>query len=153
MEIKVKTLSHYDKALPLPSYQTIGSVGADVHAQLAHLELKDKKLVIKPGERVLIPTAICFEIPHGYEIQVRPRSGLSLKSSLLIVNSPGTIDSDYRGELQIIMGNFGDQDAIIKHGDRVAQLVVSPIIRASFILSDELSKTKRSEGGMGHTGD
>ncbi|MBF0363070.1 MAG: dUTP diphosphatase [Oligoflexia bacterium] len=151
MQIKIKALSSYDKSLPLPCYQTLGSVGADVHAQLKN-DINDGQIIIKPGERVLIPTALSFEIPSGFEMQVRPRSGLSLKSNLLIVNSPGTIDSDYRGELKIILGNFGDNDEVIKHGDRIAQLVVAPIVRATFVLSEELSPTDRNAGGFGHTG-
>ncbi|TNF00151.1 MAG: dUTP diphosphatase [Deltaproteobacteria bacterium] len=148
IEVRLKRLSHFDAELPLPSYETLWAAGADIRACLGPGE----EMVIKPGERVLIPTGLAMEIPQGYEIQVRPRSGLSLKTGLLIVNSPGTIDSDYRGELKVIMGNLGQNDEIIKHGDRVAQLLVAPVVQAKFEVVDELTETKRGAGGFGSTG-
>jgi dUTP pyrophosphatase len=148
IEVRLKRLSHFDTELPLPSYETLWAAGADIRACLGPGE----EMVIKPGERVLIPTGLAMEIPQGYEIQVRPRSGLSLKTGLLIVNSPGTIDSDYRGELKVIMGNLGQNDEIIKHGDRVAQLLVAPVVQAKFEVVDELTETKRGAGGFGSTG-
>jgi dUTP pyrophosphatase len=101
---------------------------------------------------VLIPTGLAFEIPAGFEVQVRPRSGLSLKTGLLVVNSPGTIDADYRGEVKIIMGNLGEHDEVIRHGDRIAQLVFSPITQAEFMSVTELTSTERGSGGFGSTG-
>lgn len=151
--VKIKKLSGYDDNLPLPSYETLGAAGADVRANLPpHFEDRPA-LVIKPGERVLVPTALSMEIPFGYEIQVRPRSGLSFKTGLMVLNSPGTIDSDYRGEVKVIIGNMGDKDEVITHGDRIAQLVLAPVIQAEYNLSSvELSETKRGKGGFGSTG-
>ena len=147
--VKVKKLSHYDESFPLPSYETAGAAGADVRASLGTGE----KLLIKPGERVLIPTGLSMEIPMGYEVQVRPRSGLSFKTGLMVLNSPGTIDSDYRGEVKIILGNLGKNDEVINHGDRVAQLVLAPVTQALYEVStDELTETARGAGGFGSTG-
>ncbi len=147
--VKVKKLGHYDPSFSLPSYETTGAAGADVRASLGVGE----KLLIKPGERVLVPTGLSMEIPHGYEIQVRPRSGLSFKTGLMVLNSPGTIDSDYRGEVKIILGNLGKNDEVINHGDRVAQLVLAPVTQASYVVSDsDLSETARGTGGFGSTG-
>lgn len=146
--IKIKILDNYDNKLPLPKYETKLAAGADLRASLGIGE----KLSIKPGQRVLIPTGLSFEIAPGFEVQVRPRSGLSLKTSLLVVNSPGTIDADYRGEVKIIMGNFGDTDEIIEHGDRVAQMVLMPITQAKFEIVENLTDTDRGTGGFGSTG-
>lgn len=147
--VKVKKLSHYDESFPLPSYETTGAAGADVRASLGVGE----KLLLKPGERVLVPTGLSMEIPYGYEVQVRPRSGLSFKTGLMVLNSPGTIDSDYRGEVKIILGNLGTKEEIISHGDRVAQLVLAPVTQAHYVVSsDELSETARGAGGFGSTG-
>jgi len=148
MEIKVKVLDHFDPSFELPFYATEGAAGADVRASLP----EKKSLVIKPGERVLVPTGLCFEIPLGFEIQVRPRSGLSLKSSLLIVNAPGTVDCDYRGEVQVIVGNFGTEAYVIEHGLRLAQLVVAPVTQVKYVSSKELGETHRGAGGFGSTG-
>jgi dUTP pyrophosphatase len=147
MTLKIKKLSHYDEKLPLPSYETPGAAGADVRACLTN-----GTLIIKPGERVLVPTGLSVEIPKGFELQVRPRSGLSLKTNLLIVNAPGTIDSDYRGELNIIMGNFGVRDEIIRHGDRIAQLVIAPVWTFTCEVVDCLEGSARGTGGFGSTG-
>jgi dUTP pyrophosphatase len=149
IDVKVKKLSHYDESFPLPSYETTGAAGADVRASLGTGE----KMLLKPGERVLVPTGLSMEIPHGYEIQVRPRSGLSFKTGLMVLNSPGTIDSDYRGEVKIILGNLGTKEEIINHGDRVAQLVLAPVTQARYVVtSDDLSETTRGAGGFGSTG-
>lgn len=148
VNVKVKKLDHFDNELPLPNYETEGAAGADLRASLGPGE----SMIIKGGERVLVPTGLSYEIPVGYEIQVRPRSGLSLKTNLLIVNSPGTIDSDYRGELKVIIGNFGSDDAVIKHGDRVAQMVLAPVTQAVLVQSETLSNTERGAGGFGSTG-
>jgi dUTP pyrophosphatase len=148
VNVKVKKLDHFDNELPLPNYETDGAAGADLRASLGPGE----SMIIKGGERVLVPTGLSYEIPVGYEIQVRPRSGLSLKTNLLIVNSPGTIDSDYRGELKVIIGNFGNDDAVIKHGDRVAQMVLAPVTQAVLVEAESLSSTERGTGGFGSTG-
>jgi dUTP pyrophosphatase len=148
MIIKVKTLPHWDTDFSLPFYATAEAAGADVRACL----LDHDQLIVSPGQRVLVPTGLSFEIPSKHELQVRPRSGLSLNSPLLVVNSPGTIDADYRGELKIIMGNFGNDDYIIRHGDRIAQLVLAPVSQAQYSLSSELSETVRGDGGFGSTG-
>ncbi|MEA9358099.1 dUTP diphosphatase [Bacteriovorax sp. PP10] len=147
--VKVKKLSHYDESFPLPSYETTGAAGADVRASLGAGE----KLLIKPGERVLVTTGLSMEIPMGYEVQVRPRSGLSYKTGLMVLNSPGTIDSDYRGEVKVILGNLGKVDEVINHGDRIAQLVLAPVTQAHYEVStDELTETARGAGGFGSTG-
>ncbi len=149
IKVSVKKLSHYDESFSLPAYETTGAAGADVRATLGTGE----SLLIKPGERVLVPTGLSMEIPVGFEVQVRPRSGLSFKTGLMILNSPGTIDSDYRGEIKIILGNLGTKDEVIKHGDRVAQLVLAPVVQAYYVDNEaELSKTNRGTGGFGSTG-
>lgn len=109
-------------------------------------------MVLAPGERKLIPTGLSMEIPLGFEIQVRPRSGLSFKTGLMVVNAPGTIDADYRGEIKVILGNLGQNDEVITHGDRIAQLVLCPVWQASFEVASELSETERGSGGFGSTG-
>ena len=148
IDLKVKKLGHYDPSFDLPKYETTGAAGADLRAQF---ENKDS-LVIKAGARVLVPTGLSFEIPHGYEVQIRPRSGLSFKTDLLVVNAPGTIDCDYRGEVKIILGNFGTEDFVIKHGERVAQMVLAPVWQARISEVSELSDTQRGSGGFGSTG-
>ncbi len=148
IKVELKKLSHFDENIELPFYQTNHAAGADIRACLP-----DKKEIIIPsGARVLIPTGLAMAIPQGYEIQVRPRSGLSLKTDLLVVHSPGTIDADYRGEVKIIMGNFGNTEHSIKHGERVAQLILAPVLQANFKVVDFLSETLRGEGGFGSTG-
>ncbi|MBH48476.1 MAG: dUTP diphosphatase [Halobacteriovorax sp.] len=148
VQVKILALPNFDKELGLPVYQTAQAAGADVKASLGSGE----SMVIKPGERVLVPTGLSMEIPVGYEIQVRPRSGLSLKTGLLVVNSPGTIDADYRGEVKVILGNLGTKDEVIAHGDRIAQLVLAPVTQASFMQVDALGETERGSGGFGSTG-
>lgn len=130
----------------VPSYQTNGAAGADVCAFI------EKDIVLKPLERTLVPTGICVEIPDGFEIQVRSRSGLSLKQGLICLNAPGTIDSDYRGEIGVILINLSDKDVIIHNGDRIAQLVVSSYEKASFVKASSLSETERGNKGFGATG-
>lgn len=130
----------------LPKYETKGSSGMDLRANL------DESLIIKPLDRVLVSTGIFLEIPEGYEGQVRARSGLALKKGLSLPNGIGTIDSDYRGELKVILINLGKEDIVIENGDRIAQLVFIKYERAQIELVDELSSTDRSQGGFGHTG-
>lgn len=148
MIVKIVKLSHFDNDLELPIYKTAEAAGADIRACFEDR----KQLVIPSGKRVLIPTGLALEIEPGYEVQIRPRSGLSLNTGLLVVNSPGTIDSDYRGELKVILGNLGDKDEIIGHGDRIAQLIVAPVIQAQFQIVDQLNETQRGAGGFGSTG-
>jgi dUTP pyrophosphatase len=146
IEIKIKRLSDDFKDVPLPSYATAGSSGMDVRAALR------EDVIIPAGKVELVPTNFSVEIPEGYEIQVRPRSGLAAKHNIGILNSPGTVDSDYRGEVKIILINFGDNDFKISRGERIAQLVVSKIYKASLKESNYLENSKRGEGGFGHTG-
>ncbi len=148
VEVKIKTLDHYDPGFELPFYATEGAAGADIRASIP----EKKNITIKAGERVLIPTGIAMEIPLGYEVQVRPRSGLSLKSPLMIVNAPGTIDCDYRGEVNIIVGNFGTTDYVVEHGLRIAQLVLCPVTQAKYVTTNSLNETQRGAGGFGSTG-
>lgn len=130
----------------LPSYQSRGAAGADVSAALT------SPVVIRPGEWKMIPTGLSLEIPEGFEIQVRPRSGLAAKNGVTVLNSPGTIDSDYRGEVSVILINHGREDFTVKPGDRIAQFVVSKAVQASFVDIGKLSMTERGEGGFGSTG-
>jgi dUTP pyrophosphatase len=151
-DVKVKKLEHFDESFLLPQYQTQLAAGADVRLCLEK-NLRNKPVVIQPWERVALPTALALEIPAGFEIQVRPRSGLSLKTGLMLLNSPGTIDADYRGELKILMINNSPNVVEINHGDRIAQLVLSPVWIANFISTDQnLSWTERGEKGFGSTG-
>jgi len=144
--IKIKRLSEEFKDIPLPSYSTSGSSGLDIRAAVAD------EIIIPAGELKLIPTNLSVEIPEDFEIQVRPRSGLAAKHSIAVLNSPGTIDSDYRGEIKIILMNLGREDFKILRGDRIAQLVVSKVYKAEFLVSDELLESMRGSGGFGHTG-
>ncbi|GAA6191658.1 dUTP diphosphatase [Phaeobacter sp. NW0010-22] len=137
-----------DPQIALPSYETTGAAGADVRANFAD----GRSSVVPPGERALIPTGLRIEIPSGYEVQVRPRSGLALKHGVTIPNAPGTIDSDYRGPLGVILLNTGSEPFTVGHGDRIAQLVVAPVVQAQFDLSDDLGSTTRGAGGFGSTG-
>jgi len=130
----------------LPFYASIGSSGADVNAHISN------EIVILPGESALIPTGLRFAIPHGYEIQIRPRSGLALNHQISVLNTPGTIDADYRGELKVILINFGKKAFIVTPKMRIAQLVTAPVVQANFISVTELSDTKRGGGGFGHSG-
>lgn len=137
-----------DPAVALPSYETTGAAGADVRANLPDGEA----IVLEPGERTLVPTGLRIEIPNGYEVQVRPRSGLALKHGITLPNTPGTIDSDYRGPLGVILLNAGQERFEINHGERIAQLVVAPVVQASFEAVEELNVTERGAGGFGSTG-
>lgn len=145
-EIKIRVKKVGGFSGELPQYKTAGSVGVDLTANL------DSSLTIRPMERVLIPTGIAVEIPDGYEGQVRPRSGLALKHGVTTVNTPGTIDSDYRGEIGAIMVNLGNSPFEMNPGDRIAQLVISPVVRLVWEDVDELSDTERGEGGFGSSG-
>lgn len=141
IELKLKKLSPL--AL-IPQYQTSQSAGFDLHS------IEDVMLL--PGERKLISTGLSFEIPQGYEIQIRPRSGLAYKHGISVLNSPGTIDSDYRGEIKVLLINYSDEEFEIKLGDRIAQAIIQKVIQAQFIEVDSLNNTERGDGGFGSTG-
>ncbi len=130
----------------LPEYKTGGSAGMDLQAFL------ETNIILRPDERVIVPTGLYLEIPAGYEIQVRPRSGLALEHGITCLNSPGTIDSDYRGEIRVILINLGQQDFIISNGIRIAQMVLAKVERAHLLQTETLAKTFRGDGGFGHTG-
>ena len=144
VEIKIKTFDHFTGALP--SYESLYASGADVRARLI------SPLTLCPLQRSLIPTGLAFEIPRGMELQVRPRSGLTLKKGLSLINSPGTIDADYRGELKIIVINLSDKDIVITDQERIAQIVLCPVWQAKWTVTKELSSTQRGAGGFGSTG-
>lgn len=131
----------------VPEYKTAGAAGADVCAYLP-----EECVTIAAGKFAMIPTGVFYEIPDGYEIQVRPRSGLAAKNGITVLNTPGTIDSDYRGELKIILINLGDKDFTINHNDRIAQIIISPVIQAQFNPVQNLSETERGSSGFGSTG-
>ena len=141
--VMVKRLPHF-AGLTLPAYATGGAAGMDV--------LAAEDVTLAPGERWPVATGIAVAIPHGYEIQVRPRSGLALKYGIGVPNTPGTIDSDYRGELKVILINHGQTPFEVRRGDRIAQLVLAPVVRASWLKVDELDETARGAGGFGSTG-
>ena len=144
--IRVKRLPGYAEGVGLPERQSAGASGYDVRAA------NPEPLLIKPGERAAVPTGLVLSIPPGFEVQVRPRSGLALNRGIIIPNSPGTIDSDYRGELKVILMNLGQERFEIKAGDRIAQLVVARVEEAEWEEVPELDPTERSDGGFGHTG-
>jgi len=134
------------RSVQLPAYQTPGSSGMDLHAHIPG------EILLRAGERAIIPSGIALSIPPGFEAQVRPRSGLAAKHGITVLNSPGTIDRDYRGEVCVILINLGSDDYTIKPGDRIAQMVFAPVTRAFLTVKEELESTERSEGGFGHTG-
>ena len=142
MEVKVINKS----SNPLPTYSTEYSSGLDLRANL------DNDLVIKPLQRVLVPTGLFIELTEGYEAQIRPRSGLAIKYGITVLNTPGTIDTDYRGEIKIILINLSNEDFTIHHGDKVAQMVIDKFEKADLKIVDSLSETVRSDGGFGHSG-
>jgi dUTP pyrophosphatase len=132
--------------VPLPAYQSDGAAGMDLHAALA------TPMVLAPGARARVPTGLAMAIPHGFEGQVRPRSGLAAKTGLTVLNAPGTVDSDYRGEVQVLLVNHGAEPATIAPFDRVAQIVFAPVARAELVLANALPPTERGAGGYGSTG-
>lgn len=143
--IKVK-LAEHAKGLPFPKYMSEFASGADLHAA------NQEEVTMRAEEISIIPTGLHIEIPEGYEIQVRPRSGLAAKHGVTLVNTPGTIDADYRGEIKVILINHGKQDFVVKRGERIAQMVLQKVHRAKFEEAQELGETVRGEGGFGHTG-
>ena len=146
LSIPIRRVRTSDPLLPLPAYQTSGSAGVDLLADV------DSPVIVQPGARVLIPTGLAFAIPEGYEAQVRPRSGLALKHGLTIANAPGTIDSDFRGEVQVILIHLGTDPYTIERGARIAQMIFAPVQRVTFEETSELEPTSRGDGGFGHTG-
>ena len=145
LQVRVKRLPEGED-LPLPSYMSLHAAGADLCAAVQH------DVVLEPGARAMIPTGFAIALPDGYEAQVRPRSGLALKNGVTCLNSPGTIDADYRGPVNVILANLGGEPFTVRRGDRIAQLVVAPVCRAAFTLVEELDETVRSTNGFGSTG-
>ncbi len=143
--VHFKKLEHA-KDLPLPSYESSSAAGMDIRAAL------DEEMVIKPGERTLVPTGLQMALPHGYEAQIRPRSGLAIRNGITMLNTPGTIDADYRGEVKVIVINHGQEDFIVQHGDRIAQMVIAPVVQLDVKESENLDETERGAGGFGSTG-
>ncbi|MBI1184640.1 dUTP diphosphatase [bacterium] len=142
MKLKIVNQSNHE----MPAYQSGQAAGFDIRANLS------SSVLLMPGERSLIPTGLFFELEKGFEAQVRPRSGLAIKHGITLLNSPGTIDADYRGEVKVIVINHGDQPFEITHGMRIAQVVVAPVTQVAFEAVNQLSDTNRGEGGFGHTG-
>jgi len=144
MPVEIKIINRSSNELP--AYATIGSSGMDIRAQL------DEPTTLQPFERALIPTGLFIELPLGFEAQIRPRSGLAIKQGITCLNTPGTIDADYRGEIKIILINLSAEEQVIHHGDRIAQMVIQQVEKAIWIPADELEITERNAGGFGHTG-
>ncbi|WP_294538851.1 dUTP diphosphatase [uncultured Rhodoblastus sp.] len=147
MEIKIRRLPHAE-GLPLPAYQSAGAAGLDLVAAVP----ADAPLLLAPGGRALVPTGLAIELSPGYEAQARPRSGLALHHGVTVLNSPGTIDSDYRGEISVILINHGEKPFEIARGARIAQLVIAPVTQARLTLAEEIAATERGDGGFGSTG-
>jgi dUTP pyrophosphatase len=145
--VKIRRLEHA-RTLPLPAYETAGAAGMDLRAAVPETE----PVILAPGSRVAVPTGLAIALPPGFEAQVRPRSGLALKNGVTALNAPGTIDSDYRGEIKVILINHGEHTVTFRRGDRVAQLLVAPVTRAVWEEEDNLESTARGEGGFGSTG-
>ena len=140
-----------DRDLALPAYETEGAAGADIRANLP-ADLRDRGMILGPMERRIVPTGFRVEIPRGFEMQIRPRSGLALKYGITLPNTPGTIDSDYRGPLGVLLVNLGAEPYTIRHGDRIAQIIVAPVVQARFQVVEVLEDTARGAGGFGSTG-
>ena len=151
VNIRVSWSDNADRDLGLPTYETVGAAGADLRANLPY-DLRDAGIEISPSRRALIPTGLRLEIPMGYEVQVRARSGLALKHGITLANAIGTIDSDYRGDLGVILWNGGADTFRVTHGMRIAQMVVAPVVQATFAIVDALDETDRGAGGFGSTG-
>jgi dUTP pyrophosphatase len=147
LSIRLLRLPHAE-GLPLPAYETEGAAGLDLRAAVS----EDAPLTLAPGEWTLVPTGLAMALPLGFEAQVRPRSGLAAKHGVTCLNSPGTIDSDYRGELKVILINHGREPFVIRRGERIAQMIIAPVVQAAFELADSLDDTARGAGGFGSTG-
>jgi len=151
LTIRVLREDWADPEVALPSYETTGAAGADLRVNLP-FEDRAAGLVLAPMERRIVPTGLRVEIPEGYELQIRPRSGLALKHGISLPNTPGTIDSDYRGPLGVLLINYGEKPFPIAHGDRIAQAVVAPVVQAGFVVVESLTASHRGAGGFGSTG-
>jgi dUTP pyrophosphatase len=151
VSVRVMRETWADPSVPLPHYATAGAAGADLRANLPD-DLRDAGFVLAPMERRIVPTGLCVAIPEGFEMQIRPRSGLALKHGITLPNTPGTIDSDYRGPLGVLLVNFGAAPYRIAHGDRIAQAVIAPVVQAGFDIVETLDETDRGHGGFGSTG-
>ena len=151
VEIAVLWEAWADRSLPLPSYETAGAAGADLRANLPP-EDRAAGITLPPMGRAILPTGIRVAIPPGHEMQIRPRSGLAVKSGVTVVNAPGTVDSDYRGPLGVALVNLSDVPYVIRHGDRIAQAVIAPVLQAGYALVESLDETERGAGGFGSTG-
>lgn len=147
VEIAFKHLPHGEN-LPRPTYETADSAGMDLAAAIAEAE----PLTLEPGKRALVPTGFAMALPPGFEAQVRPRSGLAAKHGVTVLNTPGTIDADYRGEVKVILANLGDEAFVVERGMRVAQMIIAPVVQASWKMVDDLGDTERGAGGFGSTG-
>lgn len=145
--VPVRRLDH-NRDLPLPAYETSHAAGMDLRAAVP----EDESLVLRPGSRAMVPTGLAFALPDGFEAQVRPRSGLAAKHGVTCLNTPGTIDADYRGEVKVILVNLGEEDFTIRRGDRIAQLVIAPVTQARWSEVANLDETARGAGGFGSTG-
>lgn len=151
IHLEIQWADDADQSLGLPRYETAGSAGADLRANFGP-DLREQGVTLAPMQRALIPTGLRMAVPQGYEVQIRPRSGLALKQGVSIPNAPGTIDSDYRGTVGVILINLGTEPVQIAHGDRVAQMVVAPVVQAQFQVVATLNDTARGSGGFGSTG-
>jgi dUTP pyrophosphatase len=143
--MKIRIVNHSKH--PLPVYETVASAGMDLRANL------DEEVLLKPLERSLVPTGLFIEIPLGYEAQIRPRSGLAAKKGITLLNTPGTIDADYRGEIKVILVNLSNEDFVIRNGERIAQMIIAAHQQAEWVEVQELEETARGAGGFGHTGE
>lgn len=147
MDLRLKRLAHAE-GLPLPAYETSGAAGMDLRAAVD----ESAPVTLAPGGRALIPTGLSIAVPAGYEAQVRPRSGLALKFGVTCLNSPGTIDADYRGEVGVILANLGAEPFVVRRGERIAQMVIAPVVQARLLEVEDLDETERGDGGFGSTG-
>ena len=147
VDIAVVRMDHA-RDLPLPAYETAGAAGMDLRAAVA----EDEPMVLRPGARAMVPTGLRIAVPAGYEAQVRPRSGLAARSGVTCLNTPGTVDSDYRGEVKVILINLGEENLVIRRGDRIAQMVICPVVQAAWREAETLDDTTRGHGGFGSTG-
>ncbi len=149
--VRIQLTAWADPEVQLPSYQSDGAAGADLRANL-HAQYRVSGLTIEPGGWKLVPLGFSLELPAGFEGQIRPRSGLALKHGVTVLNAPGTIDSDYRGEVGVVLANFGRRKFAVRHGDRIAQLVIASAVTASFAVTDSINASARGTGGFGSTG-
>ncbi len=150
-EIPVTQLDHFDPALPLPAYESAGAAGMDLRASL-HADDRAEGIKLPSRGRVLVPTGLAMAIPPGFEGQIRPRSGLAARHGITQLNSPGTVDSDYRGEIMVLMTNLGAETFVIRHGERIAQMVIAPVVQAAMVRVEALPDSERGAGGFGSTG-